>query len=164
MTLTPILTATPEIQIHVIAALLTLALLPLTLFRKKRDRVHKVSGYIWITAMMVTAFSSFWINGIRLVGPFSPIHALSVLTIVNVVWALVEVRRRRIRTHEQILKTTAFWSLGVAGLFTLLPGRMMNHALFGDASVAGFAAAFTIATILVARYGFPRGYRDIATR
>lgn len=162
MTLDPILTASPAIQAHVAAALLSVALLPLTLFRRRRDRLHKMAGYIWFTSMVVTAVSSFWIMDIRLIGPFSPIHALSVLTLVNVVWALVEVLRGNIRRHELILKATAFWSLGVAGLFTLLPGRLMNEALFGDAGVAGFSAAFVIATALVARGGFPRGFREAA--
>jgi len=161
MTLAPLMTATFAIQLHVAAAILSIALLPLNLFRKRRDRVHKVTGYVWVTAMLITAVSSFWINGIRLVGPFSPIHLLSVLVIFNVIWAIVEVRRRNIARHETILKGTAFWSLGVAGLFTLLPGRMMGEVIFGDAQVAGFTAVFTIAALLVARNGFPKGFRSL---
>lgn len=141
MTLTPLLHSAPMIQLHVAAALLSVALLPLTLFRRRRDRVHKVAGYVWILAMLVTALSSFWINGIRMVGPFSPIHILSVVTVVNVIWALVEVKRRNIVAHETILRATAFWALGVAGLFTLLPGRLMSETLFGPFQIPGFAGA-----------------------
>lgn len=161
MSLDPILSAAPVVQLHIIAALLSVALLPLTLFRKRRDRVHKIAGYVWLLAMLTTAASSFWISGLRLVGPFSPIHLLSVLVLVNVVWSLIEVRRGNIRAHERILKGTAFWALGVAGLFTLLPGRLMNEALFGEASVAGFSVAFAVGAALVARNGFPAGFREI---
>ncbi|WP_407495354.1 DUF2306 domain-containing protein [Pseudooceanicola sp. MF1-13] len=164
MTFDPLMTAMPSIQIHVAAALLSVVLLPLTLFRRRRDRVHKITGYVWVTAMLVTAVSSFWINGIRMVGPFSPIHLLSVLVIFNVIWALVEVRRSNIARHELILKATAFWSLGVAGLFTLLPGRMMGEMVFGDAQVTGFTAAFTLAVLLVVRNGFPKGFRAIEAK
>ncbi|MGH1367493.1 MAG: DUF2306 domain-containing protein [Maritimibacter sp.] len=163
MTLDPLLSAGPAIQLHVLAALLTIALLPFTLFRRRKDRIHKVAGYVWVCAMLVTSISSFWITGIRLVGPFSPIHLLSVVVIYNVIWALREVLRGHVRRHELILKGTAFWSLGVAGLFTLLPGRLMNEALFGAAPVAGFTVAFALATLTTAHFGFPRGFREVAS-
>lgn len=140
MSLTPLLSASPLIQLHVCAALLSVALLPWTLFRRRRDRVHKRAGYVWLLAMLVTALSSFWIHSIRLFGPFSPIHVLSAVTLVNLGWALWEVRRRNIKAHERILKATAFWALGVAGLFTLLPGRLMSQVLFGQAQLVGFVA------------------------
>lgn len=161
MSISPLLSATPAIQVHVATALVAVVLLPLTLFRRRRDRLHKISGYIWVTAMLVTSVLSFWINGIRLIGPFSPIHVLSGLVIFNVIWAMVEVRRRNIARHEVILKGTAFWSLGVAGLFTLLPGRMMGQIIFGEAQVTGFVAVFTLATLIVARNGFPKGFRSV---
>lgn len=163
MSFDPVLSASPVIHLHIVAALLAVGLLPFSLFRKRRDRVHKVSGYVWITAMLVTALSSFWINGIRLIGPFSPIHVLSVLTLFNVIWGLVEIKRGQYRAHERTMKLTAFWALGVAGLFTMLPGRLMNEALFGKAGVAGFATLFVIATFILARNGFPRGFCDMPT-
>jgi uncharacterized membrane protein len=159
MTLAPLLSASPAIQAHVLAALLAVALLPLTLLRRRRDRVHRLAGYVWIGAMLITAISSFWINGIRLIGPFSPIHLLSVLTIGNVVWAVVEVRRGNIRAHERILKGTAVWALGVAGLLTLLPGRMMSVALFGGGQEAGFALAVVAVAVLIFRGAIARRVR-----
>lgn len=157
MTLAPLLAASPVVQIHVTAALLSVALLPLTLFRRRRDRVHRGAGYVWLVAMLLTALSSFWINGIRLIGAFSPIHLLSVVTLVNIVWALVEVKRRNIAAHERILKGTAFWALGVAGLFTLLPGRIMSVVLFGPYQLAGFVMVAAGAILLVLWLRLPGG-------
>lgn len=156
MTLLPLFSASVTIQVHVYAALLAVALLPITLFRRRRDRVHKIAGYVWVLAMLTTALSSFWINGIRMVGPFSPIHLLSAMTLVNVVWSIIEVRRGNIAAHQTILRATAFWALGVAGMFTLLPGRLMGQVLFGQDQVAGFIAVFTLAVLLIARFGMPR--------
>ena len=39
--------------------------------------------------MAAVAISSFWIHEIRLVGPFSPIHLLSIFTPVMLVLAVV---------------------------------------------------------------------------
>lgn len=164
MFLSPLLEATPAIQIHVLSAVWAIALLPVVLLRRRRDRLHKMTGYAWVTAMLVTAISSFWIHGIRLVGSFSPIHVLSVLTICNVIWAIIEVRRGRIAVHQKILRNTALWSLGVAGLFTLLPGRIMSEALFGDAQIKGFASTLVLVALLVARHGVTRRARGLRSR
>jgi uncharacterized membrane protein len=129
--LTPLLEADLAIRIHAFAALEALLLTPIALFRKKRDRLHKVVGYVWVTNMLVTAISSFWIMENQLIGPFSPIHALSVLVLFNMFNAIRQIRRGNIRAHQGIMKGTALWGLGIAGLITLVPGRIMNEVVFG---------------------------------
>src|SRR4051812_50154529 len=42
---------------------------------------HRTLGWIWVLLMASVAISSFWIHTIRLVGPFSPIHLLSIFTL-----------------------------------------------------------------------------------
>lgn len=152
MILDPILTAPTAVQIHAVAAIEALALTPVVLLRKRRDRWHRLAGYAWTANMALAALSSFWIMEIRLVGPFSPIHALSVLTLINLVLAIRAIRRRDVARHEGIMRATAFWALGVAGAFTLLPGRRMHAILFGPASGEGpdIAAPVSIGVILAA--------------
>ena len=129
--LTPLLEADLAIQIHAIAATEALLLTPLALFRRKRDRLHKIAGYAWVTNMAVAALSSFWIMEVQLIGPFSPIHALSVLVLFNLFNAIRQVRRGNVQAHQGIMKGTALWGLGIAGLITLVPGRIMNAVVFG---------------------------------
>ncbi|MBV7378714.1 DUF2306 domain-containing protein [Maritimibacter dapengensis] len=153
MSLEPLLTAPLAVQIHVIAALEALVLTPLVIFRKRRDNWHRIAGYLWVTNIVIASVSSFLITEIRLIGPFSPIHALSVLTLVNVVLAVRAIRRRNVTAHQSIMKATAFWGLGVAGTLALVPGRRMHEVLFGpdapDAySGAGFLAWVTMAMAL----------------
>jgi hypothetical protein len=38
-----------------------------------------------------------------------------------------------------------------------LPGRMMGEMIFGEAQVMGFTAVLTLAVLLVARTGLPKG-------
>ena len=167
MTLEPLLSADLVVQLHVIAALEALALTPVLFLRKRRDRIHKIVGYAWVTNMAAIALTSFWITEIRLIGPFSPIHVLSVLTLVNLVLAIRAIRRRDIRAHRALMGTTAFWALGVAGAFTLLPGRRMHEVFFGvhegDGSLAGvISVAVLLAAIAAYRWQSSRRGRALA--
>lgn len=126
------LTASIAIQIHASTAMLALLLGPFALYRKRRDRLHRTIGYIWVSSMLITAISSFWITGIRLVGPFSPIHLLSIWTFFAVYWAISAIRKRNRQAHQRILANLYWRGLCVAGVLSFLPGRMMNKiASFG---------------------------------
>jgi uncharacterized membrane protein len=128
---TPLLEADLAIRIHAFAAMETILLTPFALFRRKRDLIHRITGYAWVTNMLVVAISSFWIMENQIIGPFSPIHALSVLVLFNMFNAIRQVRRGNVQAHKGIMKGTALWGLGIAGLITLVPGRIMNAVVFG---------------------------------
>jgi uncharacterized membrane protein len=70
-----------------------------------------------------------WITGIR-PGQFSPIHLLSILTLVTLPFAIWARRIGRIRSHRAAM-ISLYVSLVAAGLFTLLPSRLIGHAVFG---------------------------------
>jgi uncharacterized membrane protein len=165
---TPLFQADLAVQIHALSAIEAIVLTPFALFRRRRDRIHKIAGYAWSTNMLIAAFSSFFISGFGLIGPFGPIHALSLLVLFNVVWAIRAIRRRDIRAHEAIMKQTAFWGLGVAGGLTFVPGRLMHDVIFGPApndgtnpglwlsfSVVGIAAAYTLLKVARERRAAP---------
>lgn len=156
MSAAAILTAPPAVQIHVAAACAALALSPVMIFRTRRDRWHKTGGYIWVLAVAVTALSSFLIHDLRLIGPFSPIHLLSVWTLWRLGAGLAAIFRRDIAEHQRIMRSIAFWALMVTGLVTLAPGRRMNFALFGGEAAAGYAALL-IAALIVAIWLWRRG-------
>lgn len=147
MTLAPFLNAPFVIQLHIIAALMALSLGPVALLRRSRDRVHRLAGRAWIAAMAVTALSSFFIYTIRLVGPFSPIHILSIITLVGLWEGLRQVRAGRIADHKRTMMSLYVFGMGIPGLFTLLPGRIMNAIVFPQAPWVGFWAA--VATMLI---------------
>lgn len=74
---------------------------------------------------------SFWINTIRLVGPFSPIHLLSAFVLWSLFQAVTSARDHRIADHKRAMQGLAFGALLIAGAFTFLPGRLMNAVLLG---------------------------------
>ncbi|MBD8889976.1 DUF2306 domain-containing protein [Roseibium litorale] len=132
MTLTPLLQAGPVIATHAFAALAALLSGALQLALPKGTFLHKITGYLWIALMLWTAASSLFIHEIRLLGPFSPIHILSIATLIAVPRAIAAARSGKITTHRAIMRSLYFWALIVAGLFTLLPGRIMHHVVFGS--------------------------------
>ena len=81
--------------------------------------------------MAAVAASSFWIHQIRLVGPWSPIHLLSIFTLLMLPLAVWRAHRHRVTDHRRAMIAIFSGALVVAGLFTLLPGRIMHAVVFG---------------------------------
>lgn len=125
-----VLTAAPAVQIHLAATLAALALGIVMLVRRKGTYSHKRLGWIWVGLMVIAAASSFWITGLR-DGRFSPIHILSVVTLLTLPWAIYQVRRRNIQSHRWSMISLFVGGLVVAGVFTLLPGRLLGGMIFG---------------------------------
>ena len=137
------------IQIHAAAAILALALGPFALWRKRRDRVHRWVGAIWILLMLTVATTAWFINTIRLIGPFSPIHVFSLLTYGTLFVALRHVRAGRYHAHGVAMRSLYLQALGVAGVFTLLPGRAMHQILFGDQQALAVMIMVAVGVALV---------------
>jgi uncharacterized membrane protein len=131
MSLAPLLNAAPEIQVHAFAAMSAFALGIVQLAAPTGTLPHRTLGWIWVALMLVISASSFLIHGIRMWGPWSPIHILSVFTPIMLVLAVVAARRHRVRTHKITMMSVFAGALVLAGLFTLVPGRIMHTALFG---------------------------------
>ena len=62
MTFEPFLTAAPHIQIHAATAFLAILLGPIAIYRRRRDRIHKITGYIWVTTMAIAAISDWTVS------------------------------------------------------------------------------------------------------
>ena len=124
-------TAEQPIPIHAYAAFSAVILGGLQLSRPKGTRSHKYLGYTWVILMMWVSISSFWIHTIKIIGPFSPIHILSIFTIWSVFEAIRSARNGNIRRHKTMMKSLYVLALIVTGLFTFFPGRTMNVVLFG---------------------------------
>jgi uncharacterized membrane protein len=131
MSLDPILSAPLAVQIHAFAAIAAMLLGAIVLFRPKGTAVHKLMGRVWVGLMLVVATSAIFINEIRLIGPFSPIHIFVVLTYYGIGEGVREIRRGNIEAHQATMKSVYLGALLLTGAFTLLPGRRMHDVLFG---------------------------------
>jgi uncharacterized membrane protein len=128
----PLLDAAPVIQVHAFAAMAAFALGIVQLSAPKGTLPHRTIGWIWVAFMTVIAASSFWIHGYRIIGPFSPIHLLSIFTLVMLPLAVLHARRHRVVNHRNAMIGIFTGALVIAGLFTFLPGRIMHTVAFGN--------------------------------
>lgn len=131
MTLEPLLSASPAIQIHAFAALAALGLGAVQLSLPKGDPRHRIMGWAWVGLMAVVAGSSLLIHEVRMWGPWSPIHLLSVWVLIALPLAVWAARRHQVRRHGHTMRHLFLFALVVAGLFTLWPGRIMHAVVFG---------------------------------
>jgi uncharacterized membrane protein len=122
----------PVILTHALAAIGALGLGSLVFLRRKGDTSHRWIGRAWVGLMLATALSSFWIRGS---GSFSWIHGLSVYTLVILTLAIAHARAGRIERHRRIMRNLFAGGLVIAGAFTLLPQRLLGHALWSALGV-----------------------------
>ena len=131
MTLSPLFAAPLAVQIHTALALAAAALAAAILARRKGTRAHRAMGRVWVALMAGTAAGSFVIRTIDPAGGLSAIHILSAVTLITLVVAISAARRGNIRRHRNAMIALIFGALGLAGAFTLTPGRIMHAAVFG---------------------------------
>ena len=131
MSLAPLLDAAPAIPLHAFAAMTAFLLGVVQLAAPKGTLPHRTLGWVWISLMVAVAVSSFWIHQIRLIGPWSPIHLLSIFTLVVLPIGAWMAHRHRVADHRRIMILIFSGALVIAGLFTFVPGRIMHTVLFG---------------------------------
>ena len=131
MSLAPLLDAAPQIPLHAFAAMAAFVLGLIQFAAPKGTLPHRTIGWIWVVLMAGVAVSSFWIHQIRLLGPFSPIHLLSIFTLAMLPFGVWFAHRHRVADHRRVMVLMFSGALVIAGLFTLLPGRIMHTVVFG---------------------------------
>ncbi|MGB7481539.1 MAG: DUF2306 domain-containing protein [Burkholderiaceae bacterium] len=118
---------TPLILVHAGAAGAALALGGVTFLMKKGTARHRLLGRGWVALMALVALSSFWI---QTSGHWSWIHLLSVATLAGLARAIYAAAHGNIREHRGLMQKIYVGGLLVAGLFTLLPSRLLGHLVW----------------------------------
>jgi uncharacterized membrane protein len=132
MSLEPLLHATRAIQLHAFVAMTAFALGIVQLSAPKGTLPHRTIGWIWVVLMATVSASSFWIHGIRMWGQWSAIHLISIFTLATLPLAVWAAHRHAVERHRRAMTGLFFGALVIAGLFTLVPGRMMHAVVFGN--------------------------------
>ena len=115
---------------HIGTILAALVLTPLMLLRRRGDKPHRVLGWIWASALFLTALISFEVRVIN-PGRLSYIHLLAVLTIVQVPLIVFHARRHNWKKHRSAVRGMVAGALLLAGFFTFPFGRLLGVWLFG---------------------------------
>lgn len=141
---------------HVVGALFVLAIGPLQILRRQRDRIHRTMGYFWVAAMYYVCFSSFWIVSD---GHFSWLHGLSAFTIVTVTLGLVSAVRGNIASHRGNM-IGSYVGIAVAFIFAVtVPGRAIPDLLATDPSSVAFVCGLVVLSTAVIFVSVKRGGR-----
>lgn len=118
-------------QVHAFAAMAAFALGIVQFAAPKGTLPHRTLGWIWVALMLAVCGSSFYLHGLRIWGEWSPIHLLSIGVPVALGFAVFAARRHRVASHRTGMILTFLGALVIAGLFTLVPGRVMHDVVFG---------------------------------
>lgn len=120
-------TAPPIIWFHVVCAAFSVVLGAWLFSRRKGTATHRWVGRIWVLLMLCASISSFQIQAN---GHLSWIHVLSVITLASVSAAVVGALKGNRDMHRKSM-IGAYAGLVIAGMFTLLPYRMLGQFVFG---------------------------------
>jgi uncharacterized membrane protein len=133
---------TPVIAVHMTAAIGAIVTGPVALWARKgakqHPKLHRAFGYAWVTLMVVTAISAMFILDKSMInlGGFTPIHLLVPITFAGLFGAFYFLARGDIAKHRWIMQRLYLGACGVAGLFTLMPQRLIGHALWMQLGLA----------------------------
>jgi len=121
---------TPQwaITLHLLTVIPALPLGGYVIFSSKGDALHMLLGKIWAALMLITAIDSFWIREVT--GHIGPIHIFSVVTLISLPMGIYAIHKGNVEGHRRAMRGT-FIGLCVAGLFALMPGRMLGSLIFG---------------------------------
>ncbi|ALO43822.1 DUF2306 domain-containing protein [Pseudoalteromonas phenolica] len=128
-----LLNASHPIPLHSFFAIAAIIFGAIQFASKKGTLTHRTFGYLWITSMVVVCLSSFFIKTLQfdLLFGFSPIHFLSIWTLISLYLMIYHARKKQIPQHKTWSRNTYFLSLVIAGFFTFYPGRIMYKVFVG---------------------------------
>lgn len=128
----------PVIAVHLTTILGAVAIGPVALWARKagahRPRLHRAAGYAWVTLMLVAATSAIFIRDYRLpnIDGYTPIHLLIPVVYGMLFLAFWFLAKGSIEGHRKTMQRLYIGACGVAGAFTLLPGRYLGNLVFGQ--------------------------------
>ena len=126
-----LLNSARPIPLHAFAAFASIALGGVQLALKKGTKSHRFLGLFWVLLMGIVSVSSFFIHELNVFWGYSPIHFLSIWTLISLYFVVYHARKGNIRKHKRWTQRLYVLALIVTGFFTFYPGRIMYQVFFG---------------------------------
>lgn len=118
------------VWLHLAGVVIALALTPAILWQKRGTRLHRRLGYVWASAMFVSAIDSFWILETNH-GHFSVIHLLSAFVAVQTPRLVLTARAHDHAAHRRTVRGLVIGGLLTAGTLTFPFHRLLGRWLLG---------------------------------
>ena len=128
----------PLIAVHLCAALAATVIGPVALWaregKSQRTRLHRAAGYAWVTLMLATSITAFFIRDFKLpnLNGFTPIHLLIPVTLAGLFFGLRAMLAGNLKAHRWGMWSVYISACLIAGAFTLLPSRYLGRLVLGD--------------------------------
>jgi uncharacterized membrane protein len=124
----------PAVIVHLFFAIAALVLGPLALWLRKGSRLHRGSGYAWVTMMAGAALSSVFIRdfGLPNVWGYTPIHLLTIATLAGIGRGVWFIANHQVMRHRRAMQMT-YVAVLAAGAFALLPHRYLGGLVWHHA-------------------------------
>ncbi len=127
-------TLSPQIIIHLAAAIAAVALGPLAIWARlwgtQRPTLHRAFGYAWVTMMLITSISAIFIHShFPMWWHFSWIHLLIPVTLISLIAAFWFLSKGNIKAHKFTMISLYINACLITGTLTLLPGRYLNQLI-----------------------------------
>ncbi len=125
---------TPLMYFHLVTIVPCIFLGAYLLLAKKSTGSHRKLGRIYMTLMVATSVSTFFMPakvGFRLFDHFGWIHGFSILTLYSVPTAYLAIKKGNVRSHKIKMIMLYIGAILIAGGFTLAPGRFLHGVFFG---------------------------------
>lgn len=126
------------LAIHLATAILALLIGPVAIWARRavpvRPHLHRLTGRVWVALMVTTALSTLFMRTFDRpnVAGYSFLHLLVPVVMGTLAYSFHRLRRRDIVNHRRSMQRLYVFACVVAGLFTLLPNRMIGHWLWHD--------------------------------
>jgi uncharacterized membrane protein len=120
----------PMVWAHILTVTVALVLTPVMLLRPRGGPTHRRLGRIWVSAMLLTALSTLFVQESR-PGHYSFIHIFTVWTLLAAPYTWWTARTGRIAAHRGSVRGLVTGALLIAGAFTLVPGRVLGGWIWG---------------------------------
>ena len=117
----------PVIYLHLTSAVAALVLGTFQLARTKGTPSHRFAGWIVVALMLTVATTSLWIPSFL---HLTWIHVFTLITLVSLPLALRRIRHGNVKGHAAAMKGLYIGGLVIAGIFTLIPGRLLGNLLW----------------------------------
>lgn len=137
-TLQQLLQQRPLVFLHLASALAALAIGAVVLARRKGTASHRALGWVWVAAMAGATASSAFLGGhggMPHLAGVSPIHLFTAYIAVALPRAVWQARHGNVVAHRKTMRGIYIGGCVIAGLFTLLPGRLLGSMLWSAVAV-----------------------------
>ena len=95
----------------------------------KGTSLHRCLGYVWVTVVVSVAIKGLLINEIHTIAAFSPIHLLTLLVLVSLVWAVRAAKNGLVSRHRAAMMMLNIFGLLMAEAYSFFLSGVI-HAVF----------------------------------